>query len=118
MNPVTILWSGVAGAALTMAVAHGALWLLDRRGFANLAFGTVAAAVAGLAVTELGMMQAVSAGEYGQWVRWFHVPNFLAIVGLVVALSAFMIINLIATFTGINVIKNFRIPTSDTVYTP
>ena len=84
MNPVTILWSGVAGAALTMAVAHGALWLLDRRGFANLAFGTVAAAVAGLAVTELGMMQAVSAGEYGQWVRWFHVPNFLAIVGLVV----------------------------------
>jgi signal transduction histidine kinase len=67
-----------------MAVGHGSLWLLDRRGLANLVLAIVALAVAGLSMTELGMMHAVSAAEYGQWVRWFHVPNFFAVVGLVV----------------------------------
>jgi signal transduction histidine kinase len=67
-----------------MAVAHGALWVLDRRGPANLAFSIVALAVAGLSIAELGMMHAASPAEYGQWVRWFHVPNFFAVVGLVV----------------------------------
>jgi signal transduction histidine kinase len=83
MNTVTILWSGVAGAALTMAGAHGALWILDRRRLASLAFGVVALAVAGLSITELGMMHSASAPEYGAWVRWFHLPNFFAIAGLV-----------------------------------
>ncbi|MCA9372592.1 hypothetical protein KC921_00670, partial [Candidatus Woesebacteria bacterium] len=36
-----------------------------------------------------------------------------AVLGLVLALSAFIIINLIADFTGVSVIKTFRIPTSD-----
>ena len=83
MNTVTVLWSGVAGAALTMAGAHGALWILDRSRLANLAFSVVALAVAGLSVAELGMMHSASAPEYGAWVRWFHLPNFFAVVGLV-----------------------------------
>ena len=36
-----------------------------------------------------------------------------AVVGLVVALSSFMVVQLIASFTGINVITRFVIPTSD-----
>ena len=83
MNAVTILWSGVAGAALTTAGAHAVLWLLDRRAHANLAFCIVALAVAGLSITELGMMHSASAAEYGFWARWFHLPNFFAIAGLV-----------------------------------
>jgi signal transduction histidine kinase len=83
MGTVTLVWAGVAGAALTMAGAHAALWLLERRSLANLAFSIVALAVAGLAVAELGMMHAASAQEYGQWARWFHVPNAFAVVGLV-----------------------------------
>jgi signal transduction histidine kinase len=83
MNTVVILWAGVTGAALTIAGAYGALWLLDRRGVANLALSVVALAVAALSLTELGMMHAASAAEYGEWVRWFHLPNFLAVVGLV-----------------------------------
>lgn len=35
-----------------------------------------------------------------------------AIIGIVVALSAFIVINLIAGFTGVNTIKEFKIPTS------
>jgi len=83
MSAVIILWAGVAGTALTLAGVHGVLWLLDRRGLANLAFCIVAIGVAGLSITELGMMHSSSAAEYGDWVRWFHVPNFLAVVGLV-----------------------------------
>jgi len=37
-----------------------------------------------------------------------------AVVGLVVALSAFIVINLIADFTGVNIIRKFVIPAPDT----
>lgn len=37
-----------------------------------------------------------------------------AVIGMVVALSAFIILNLIASFTGISVITQFRIPGSET----
>lgn len=37
-----------------------------------------------------------------------------AVTGMVVTLSAFIILNLIASFTGISIITQFRIPTSDT----
>jgi hypothetical protein len=37
-----------------------------------------------------------------------------AVIGIVVALSAFIIINLISSFTGVTVIQQFRIPNSDT----
>lgn len=36
-----------------------------------------------------------------------------AIVGLVVALSSFIILNMVAAFTGINVITSFQIPNSE-----
>lgn len=39
-----------------------------------------------------------------------------AVVGLVVALSAFIILRLIANFTGVYNILEFRVPTSDTTY--
>ena len=83
MNAVIILWAGVAGTALTLAGVHGFLWLLDRRTSANLAFCVVAISVAGISMTELGMMHSASPAEYGAWVRRFHLPNFLAIVGLI-----------------------------------
>jgi signal transduction histidine kinase len=83
MGTVSILWGGVAGIALALAGVHGTLWALERRGLANLALCAVGAGVAGLAVTELGMMHSASAAEYGEWVRWFHVPNFLTVAGLV-----------------------------------
>ena len=36
-----------------------------------------------------------------------------AVIGIVVALSAFIILNLIANFTGVETIKEFRIPRSN-----
>ena len=84
MNAVVILWAGVAGTALTLAGVHGTLWLLDRRGLANLVFCLVALGVAGFAIAELGMMQSATGAEYSDWVRAFHVANVFAVVGLVV----------------------------------
>lgn len=78
-----MLSTGVAGAALTLALVHGILWLLDRRNLASLAFCVLAVSVAAMAFTELGMMHAASPAQYGQWVRWFHLPNYFAIAGLV-----------------------------------
>jgi len=83
VNAVVILWAGVAGSALTLAGVHGSLWLLDRRAPANLAFCIVAVSVAGISVAELGMMHSATPAEYGMWVRWFHVPNYFAIVALI-----------------------------------
>ncbi len=42
-----------------------------------------------------------------------HTMTF-AVVGLVVALSAFIVINLLADFTGVNIIRKFVIPDSTT----
>ncbi len=41
-----------------------------------------------------------------------------AVIGLVVALSALIIVNLIAAFTGIDAIKVFTIPDSTTLWNP
>lgn len=84
MSPVTVLWSAGAGAALLLAVMHALVWILDRRAWASLAFSVLALAVAGIAITELGMMHATTAGEWGAWFRWCHVPSFLAVVATVV----------------------------------
>src|SRR4051812_20155198 len=84
MNAVSVLSAGVSGVALAIAALYGTLWLLDRPAVANLAFCVVAIGVAGLSIAQLGMMHSASPAEYGEWVRWFHVPNFLAVAGLVV----------------------------------
>jgi signal transduction histidine kinase len=39
----------------------------------------VAAAVA--AYAELGMMHSATAAEYGEWLRWYHLPVFVTLVG-------------------------------------
>ncbi|GIK84477.1 MAG: hypothetical protein BroJett025_10990 [Patescibacteria group bacterium] len=41
-----------------------------------------------------------------------------AVIGIVVALSAFIVLNLIAGFTGVETIKTFTIPTSEDVEPP
>jgi signal transduction histidine kinase len=78
-----VMWTVVGAAALTLAAVHGLVWLLDRRGLANLAFCIVALSVAAIARIEFGMMQAGTAAEYAAWVRWLHVPLLFLTAGLV-----------------------------------
>src|SRR5215831_12141947 len=81
MSSVTILWSTVAAAALVLAFVHSLVWVLDRRARANLTFASVAIAGIGMAWVELGMMHSQTPAEWGAWVRWYQIPNFIFIVG-------------------------------------
>ena len=76
MSLVTLLWSAIAVATMTLAAVHGLAWLLDRRNLASLMFCCLAIAVAGVASTDIGVMHANTAAEYGRWIRWEHVPAF------------------------------------------
>jgi len=77
MSLVTILWSMGAAAALTLAAVYGATWLFERRLLANLFFSISAIATALCARCELGMMHSATPAEFGEWVRWYHLPLFL-----------------------------------------
>jgi len=83
MNLVTITWSMAAAAALTLSLIHALVWATDRKRTSELLFAIIALAVAEVAPTEIGMMHSATPLEYGQWVRWFHVPIFVVITGMV-----------------------------------
>jgi signal transduction histidine kinase len=84
MNTVVLLWGAVGGTAFALAGAHILLWFLDRRAWGNLIFAVIAVSFACISVAELGMMQSATPAEYGAWVRWFHVPNFFMIAGIII----------------------------------
>jgi signal transduction histidine kinase len=83
MSPVIVLWSLAAGAALTLGLVHALAWLHDRTARANLMFAVVAVSFVGMAAIELELMQAATPQEYDAWVRWFQLPIFGAVTGLV-----------------------------------
>jgi len=83
MSWLTIIWSLAAGMSLTLAAINVLVWLFDRRNLGNLLFAIIAASVAAMARTELGMMHAATPAEYGEWMRWSHVPIFFIIPGMV-----------------------------------
>jgi signal transduction histidine kinase len=73
---VTILWSLGAGVALTLAV----VWLVGRRDLASLMLCILGVATAASAYAELGMLHSVTAAEYGEWLRWYHLTVFPALM--------------------------------------
>jgi len=90
MGFVTILWSMGAAAALTLAALCGLAWLGERRDLGRLIFLFIAlGAVAGMRC-EVGMMHAATAGEYAQWLRWYHLPVFLVIIGYLFLVRSYL----------------------------
>lgn len=67
----------------------------------------------GFVIFIFGALKWMLSGSDAQGVKKASSIMLYSVVGLVVALSAFIIINLIADFTGVNVIRHFQIPTSD-----
>src|SRR5271165_1062837 len=83
---VTILWSMVASACLTLAAIHLLIWSMNRAAWANLLFSLSALATAALAGCEYWMMRAETPAEYATALRWLHVPIwaiFVTTVGFV-----------------------------------
>jgi signal transduction histidine kinase len=83
MDVVTVLWSLSAATAAVLAVVCGLLWAIERRDRASLALCAVGIAAAISSYIELAMMRSATAAEYSEWLRWYHLPVFVAITGLV-----------------------------------
>lgn len=83
MSWVTVIWSAASAVCVTLAVLHLLVWLQDRRARANLVFALTALCQPGLAACEIGMMRAATPEEFGEWLRWTHLPGFGLIAGTV-----------------------------------
>jgi|UniRef100_UPI0037836504 two-component system sensor kinase FixL len=83
MDWITVIFSMVASACLTLAAVHYLVWFRQRDAWANLMFALLVTSTAGMAAIELAMAREVSAVAYGQWLRWCHVPVWGVFVSLV-----------------------------------
>jgi hypothetical protein len=81
MGFATILWSLAAGVSITLTVASGCVWAIERRNPAPLMLFILGVGVAASAYVELRLMHSATVPEYGEWVRWYAVPVFLAATG-------------------------------------
>ncbi|PIY79612.1 MAG: hypothetical protein COY81_01615 [Candidatus Pacebacteria bacterium CG_4_10_14_0_8_um_filter_43_12] len=70
--------------------------------------------LAGFVMFIWGAFQWMLSGNNTKGVETAKQSMTYAIIGIVVALSGFIIINLIAEFTGVNIIRTFIIPSSET----
>jgi two-component system, LuxR family, sensor kinase FixL len=82
MSWVTIIWSMIASACLTLALVHVLVWWRRPNARANLFFALSAFATAVYGGCELWMMRAETPGAFGIAMRWTHVPAWLLIVSL------------------------------------
>ncbi|MDD5321468.1 MAG: ATP-binding protein [Methylococcales bacterium] len=78
MSWITVIWSMIASAILTLALLHLLVWLNQRRQWAHLFFSIAAIAVAVIAGMEFMGMRAASIEQMSTLLRWCHLP-FLVI---------------------------------------
>ena len=83
MNWITVLWSMNGAACLTLAAFYWVVWLKQRENWVHILFSCSAIAAAAISAFELWMMNATSADQYEQLVRWIHVPVWVLTVSFV-----------------------------------
>lgn len=107
----TFEWSGVCvgeGPNTDVATIQGAECLI-----ANVFIVTITLiGLVGFVMFIFGALKWMMSGSDTQGIKKASSTMLYSVAGLVVALSAFIIISLIADFTGVNVIRSFRIPQS------
>ncbi|MDD2760460.1 MAG: hypothetical protein PHH11_09220, partial [Methylomonas sp.] len=90
MSSITIIWSMMAAASLTLSLIYTFVWLRNRSEPANLYFALTAFGTSVFAGFELAMMRAESAAAMAAIIRWIHLPAWLIIVSLVGFVSAYL----------------------------
>ena len=83
MSWVTVIWSMVASACLTLAVIYFLVWWSNRTTWANLLFALTAASTAAFTLCELRQMQAATTDELISAMRWTHVALMSLLVSTV-----------------------------------
>lgn len=89
MSGITIVWSMVASACLTVAALH--LYIgVRRRSRSDLLFAASAVCAAVIAFLEMSMMLSPSPQRHGEVIRLFHVPFALLVLTLVLFVRSFL----------------------------
>ena len=86
MSWVTVIWSMVASACLTLAVIYFLVWWSNRTAWAYLLFALTTASTAAFTFCELRQMRVGTSGELLSAMRWTHV----ALLGLLVSTAWFV----------------------------
>jgi PAS domain S-box-containing protein len=73
----------IAAACLTLAAMNLLIWFMRRGAWGNLLFAVSAAATSCVAACELWMMQSSTTAQFGEAVRWLHLPAWVMILSLV-----------------------------------
>jgi two-component system, LuxR family, sensor kinase FixL len=83
MSWVTVIWSMIASACLTLAVIYFLSWIRNRAAWAHLFFSLTAASTTTFAFCELSMMRALTPDELVAAMKWAHVALFFWLVSTV-----------------------------------
>jgi PAS domain S-box-containing protein len=86
MSWITVAWSMVVSACVTLGMMHLLIWCKQRDRWAHLLFSLTAISVAAIAALELLLMRASTPEQAGKLIWWGHIPVFsttVAIVGFV-----------------------------------
>lgn len=83
MSWITVLWSMIASACLTLALVHLLVWRKQRDAWGHLLFSVSALATSFMAGCELWMMRAETTAQFGVALRWLHAPAWVVILTLV-----------------------------------
>lgn len=87
---ISIVWSLMAGACLTLGALHFVAWRQQIGQRAYLAFSLTAVSVAAITIAELLMMRARTPAEFGHILRWAHVPVFVAVISIMVFVRSYL----------------------------
>jgi hypothetical protein len=108
--------SMAAAASLGLAAAHIRIWLRWRASPENLLFAVTGAAAGAAAVIELGMLHARTPAEYGDLLRWLHVPVGVLTIALAWLITSYLragrawLAWLITGLRGLVLVANFSTP--------
>jgi len=83
MSWITAIWSGTAAICLTLAGVHFLVWVKSRDSWASLLFSISATSAAICAGFELALMHSQTPAQFGEMLRWFHVPLAVLVVSLI-----------------------------------
>ena len=83
MSLITITWSMMASACLTLAAINFLIWGRNREAWANLFFSLLATGTTAWIFCELWMMRAETPAEFATVLKWGHVAIWLLLVSLV-----------------------------------
>jgi PAS domain S-box-containing protein len=83
MSLITITWSMMASACLTLAAINFLTWGRNREAWANLFFSPLATGTAAWTFCELWMMRAETPAEFATALKWGHLAVWVLIVSLV-----------------------------------